>query len=371
MSCMIFLKVNLSKLKFSCRLLFFVLGVCPLVIMIMLKEASKLKLMTFAAIQKRTENFSYGELDVSNKPPPVQVKNLNNDHISGSAAQKFALFRLFPIIFSDIVEQLPSFKIYIVLREMIDIILSLPQRKSWLSYLETLSINFQCMMVEFFPNKVTPKVHFATEYAKIIEENGPPLRYWCMRYEGAHLYFKKTAMQSYNFKNIPKTLAHRQQLRQCFLMTKCQFLKAFQEPSGNKIIYLHEIDSKVKVLLNNRYGSQFIESQTLFQCSQLVHDHIVYKQNAVYVYDLEHVEEIPNFFQIIHILKLNQEWIFVVDFLNTEGFSTKLWSYKVSSYDRFDLVSPNNLKYYHKGLDLYKVDNCHVVNLTSRLTKEN
>lgn len=63
--------------------------------------------------------------------------------------------------------------------------------------------------------------------------------------------------------------------------------------------------------------------------------------------------------------------MFVVDLLNTDGFSTKLWSYKVSSYDRFDLVSPNSLKYYHKGLDLYKVDRYHVVNMTSRITKEN
>ena len=154
-------------------------------------------------------------------------------------------------------------------------------------------------------------------------------------------------------------------------MSKCRFLKSYQEASGNKIIYMHEIDSKVKVLLNHRYGSQFIQSQTLFQCSQLIHNHIIYKQHAVYVYDLEDVEEIPVFFQIIHILKLYQELIFVVDLLNTDGFSTKLWSYRVSSYDRLDIVSPNNLKYYHKGLDLHKVDHFHVVNLTSGLTKAN
>ncbi|CAF1568016.1 unnamed protein product [Rotaria sordida] len=178
-------------------------------------------------------------------------------------------------------------------------------------------------------------------------------------------------MQSYNFKNIPKTLAQRQQLRQCFLLSNCQFLKAFEEASGNKIIHMYEIDSKIKVLLTRRYGQQFIQSQTLFQCSQLIHNHVIYKQHAVYVYDLEHVEEIPLFFQIVHILQLNQEWIVVVDLLNTDGFSTKLWSYRVSSYDRLDIVSPNNLKYYHKGLDLYKVDHFHVVNLTSRLTKAN
>ncbi|CAF4256310.1 unnamed protein product, partial [Rotaria sordida] len=64
-------------------------GVCPVISMVILKEASNLKLITFAVFQERTENFSYGELDVSNKPPPIQVKHLNNDRINGSAAQKF------------------------------------------------------------------------------------------------------------------------------------------------------------------------------------------------------------------------------------------------------------------------------------------
>jgi hypothetical protein len=228
------------------------------------------------------------------------------------------------------------------------------------------------MMLEMLPNKVTPKVHYVTEYTRIIEENGPPIKYWCMRYEGAHLYFKRVAMQSYNFKNISKTLAKRQQLRQCFLLSKQKFLRTFDEGSSGQMVHMYQMESKTKILLNQRYGQQLLDSgQTLFQYSQLIHNHIIYKQHAVYVYDLAYVEEIPLFFQIIHILKLNDHWIFIVDLLNTEGFITKLWSYKVSSSDRLQIVSPNDLKYYHKGLDMYKVDHIHVVNLISRLTKEN
>lgn len=89
------------------------------------------------------------------------------------------------------------------------------------------------------------------------------------------------------------------------------------------------------------------------------------------MYDLEHVEEIPKFFQILYILKLNEQWTFVVDFLNTDGFISKLWSYKVSSYDHLGIISPNDLKYFHKGVDLYEVNNLLIVNLSSRLTKAN
>ncbi|CAF1964375.1 unnamed protein product [Rotaria magnacalcarata] len=349
-----------------------VLGVCPLIIMAMLKEASSSKLITYNAIQSRTENFVYGNLDKSNKPPAIMVKHLNSDRIVGSAAQKYCLFRLFPIMFSDPVEHLESFKIYLILRELLDMVLALPQRKSWLPFMETLSINFQCLMLDLLPHKVIPKVHFITEYTRIIDENGPPVRYWCMRYEATHLYFKKIAMQSYNFKNIPKKLAQRQQLRQCFFLSKPYFLRTFKEASGTKQTRMHEIDSKVKILLAQRYGQQFVQSdQSLLRCSKLIHNHIIYKQYAVYVYDLEHVEEIPLFFQILYIFKFNQQWMFIVEFLNTDGFSTKLWSYKLSSYGRLGIVLPNDLKYFHKGLDLYEIDNLHVVNLTSRLTKKN
>ncbi|CAF1349052.1 unnamed protein product [Rotaria sordida] len=347
-------------------------GVCPLIIMAMLKEASGLRLITFNGIQTRTENFVYGEFDTSNKPPPILVKNLNNNHIVGSASQKYCLFRLFPIIFSDLVEKLQSFKIYLVLRELLDMILAFPQRKSWLPFMETLAINFQCMMVDLLPEKVTPKIHYVTEYPKIIEENGPPVRFWCMRYEGAHLYFKQIALQSNNFKNIPKTLAQRQQLRQCLLLSNCQFLKTSEEARGVKQIHMHQIDFKIRTLLIQRFGQQLAQfDQTLLRFSELIYNHIIYKQYAVYVYDLQHVEDIPLFFRIHYIFKYNQQWIFIVDFLNTDGFSTKLWSYKVSSCDRLGIVSPNDLKYFHKGLDLYEVDHLHLVNLTSRLTKQN
>ena len=135
---------------------------------------------------------------------------------------------------------------------------------------------------------------------------------------------------------------------------------------------MNQIELKIKKLLNQRYGQQLTDSnQALMQYSQLIYNHIIYKQNALYVYDLAHDEEIPLFFQIIYILKLNHQWSFTCNFLNTEGFISKLWSYKVSSSGRLKIISPFDVKFYHKGLDLYEVNHIHVVNLTSRLTKEN
>ena len=46
---------------------------------------------------------------------------------------------------------------------------------------------------------------------------GPPSRYWCMRFEAKNSYFKDLAHRIKNFKNIPKSLAHRHQAWPCYI----------------------------------------------------------------------------------------------------------------------------------------------------------
>ena len=45
---------------------------------------------------------------------------------------------------------------------------------------------------------------------------GPPVRFWCMRFEGKHNYFKDLAHRIKCFKNIPKTMAIRHQNLMCY-----------------------------------------------------------------------------------------------------------------------------------------------------------
>ena len=49
-------------------------------------------------------------------------------------------------------------------------------------------------------------------------------RYWCMRYEAKHSYFKDLAQKIKCFKNIPKSLAERHQLFTCYNLLDSQSL---------------------------------------------------------------------------------------------------------------------------------------------------
>lgn len=48
---------------------------------------------------------------------------------------------------------------------------------------------------------------------------GPAIRYWCMRFESKHSYFKSLAHRVKCFKNIAKTLANRHQAMMCYYLS--------------------------------------------------------------------------------------------------------------------------------------------------------
>ncbi|CAF4177400.1 unnamed protein product, partial [Adineta steineri] len=144
-------------------------GVCGQLIMAMLKEASIKRLLTYGDIENRLLAFEYGDHDKSNKPPILRKKHLKKGKIVGTASQKMLFFKLFAIIFYDLIDQLETKEIYICLRE-------------------------------------------------IIEMNGPAIGHWCMRFESNHQIFKRLAVKSNNFKNILYTLSKRNQLHQSLLL---------------------------------------------------------------------------------------------------------------------------------------------------------
>ncbi|CAF4055395.1 unnamed protein product [Rotaria magnacalcarata] len=150
-------------------------GVCPLIINALLIEVIQQRLLTYSDIEQRTSCFIYGFYDSSNKPPPVKKQQLTHSTIAGTASQKLCLFRLFPIIFHDIIGDLTLLPLYTILREIISYIYANPLRESWLPYLDDLCKQFHCLMIEHLPDRVTPKVHFLTEYTRSIEMHGLPI----------------------------------------------------------------------------------------------------------------------------------------------------------------------------------------------------
>ncbi|CAF1231903.1 unnamed protein product [Adineta ricciae] len=313
------------------------------------------------------EDFQYGKFDSSNQPPPLLVKHLQNDIMVATASQKLCFFRLFPIIFHDIVDQLPSFIVYKVLREIVDLILSCPFRRKWLHTLGELCETFHEMMLSHFPDKMTPKVHFIREYKHTISDFGPAVKQWCFRYEGKHSYFKKITVRTNNFKNIPKMLVTRYLLKQCLTFGHLARLQSSQYPVGIKKVRSTSFDLQMKDILLAHFNHIDFDND-LSQCNTLICGNVEYRRCGVHVIGLKPSHEQPVFAQIIMIIKKNEKWWLFVDILDTVCYDEKLSAWQIQSRAQHTLIDPNDLVHYHKGLDIYIVNSLSFISFASRLT---
>jgi hypothetical protein len=295
------------------------------------------------------------------------VKHLQNDRIVATASQKLCMFKLFPIIFNDIIDNLPSFIVYKQLREILDLVLSVPFRKQWLPVLRDLCVAFHHSMLIHFPRKMIPKIHFVCEYEQIIQDYGPSIRQWCFRYEACHAYFKKITTRSNNFKNIPKMLATRYRLKQCFKWSRSFHMKSSDFVVGIKKVQAGVFNNQMKQILRTHFGNIDLYKD-LVQSNKLFHQNIEYCRSAVYVIDLTKTTEQPIFVQITFIVKTNEKWWLLVDVLETLSYDENLFAWEVRSIDHFAILDPSRLKYYYKGLDIYELNNSSFISFTARLT---
>ena len=331
-----------------------------------LKGFSARRILTYAQIETRLEAFRYGQNDQSNRPPTVRANHLTNNHIAGSASQKLLLFQMLPIIFADVINDLTDLlPIYTCLREIVSIVFGMKIRKSWLPYLTSLTISFHSLILGYLPDSITPKVHFVTHYPELIKRNGPARNYWCQRFEGKHLYFKRLALRSTNFKNIPYTLAKRHQLRLSLLLSYESFYNLIDKPMSTKTITTSQLPLEINLVLVQH---QF-DSLAFIECDTLIHKHVEFIKNSVFITALHHEEEIPEFVLLRHILKLNESWRLIVQHLETLSFDQTLWSYEITYLEKFSIMNLDEcLDILPHGLDVYFVKDSSFVNVLTRLT---
>ncbi|CAF0761503.1 unnamed protein product [Didymodactylos carnosus] len=279
----------------------------------------------------------------------VRKKQLSKGRIVGTASQKLLLFRLLPVIFYDIIEQLKTLELYIGLREIISHVYAMPFGQSWLEYFNFLTTRFQCLFVNMLPNKVIPKVHFVTDYGRLINLCGPPIRYWCMRFEAKHLYFKQITLRSFNFKNPSLTLAKRYQLRQCLLLLSANY---------------HNF-------LDENYSTKIIEYTQYLECKTLIHKHVKFSKESVFIEKVIEQEDVPVFIRILFILKIRGNWKLVIEHLRTIWFNDKLWSYQIQYTQILSIIDPEQcLSVLPHAHDIYDVNEVPFVNILSCVTSE-
>jgi hypothetical protein len=136
----------------------------------------------------------------------------------------------------------PNWRLFISLLNIIDIVVSPAISHGHVSYLADLMVDHHSLFRITYPNVCMKyKHHRMVHYPSLMQKNGPLLDMWVIRYKAKHEYFKRLAHVMCNFRNVCKTLANRNQIRQAFAWLRSPpFNQSLEVGTGNStIIMMH------------------------------------------------------------------------------------------------------------------------------------
>ena len=154
--------------------------------------------------------FNFSSSDYNSRPTTFSsFKNMKM-----TASECWCIIRNIPyIIGHKIPRDEPHWNLLLLLLEIMGIVLAPKVNTDLAHYLSQLIAEHHQTYLKLFPEKrLTPKHHYLVHYPTALIKCGPPCRYWCMRFESQHNFFKQISRATHCYKNIAYSLTKRGQL---------------------------------------------------------------------------------------------------------------------------------------------------------------
>lgn len=225
-------------------------------------------------------------------------------------------------------------------REIGEILLSDSIPADILGYLRYLIHEHHTLLRKLAPTNITPKFHFLIHYPSIIQQHGPPKRYWTMRFESKHQYFKDLVKRTRNFQNLTLTLS-----------TRCQSLQAvhFSSDFEPRVVVgpgqskpLSSFAAQIRGSLQESAGLGYFEDESVFSANWIVVEGTKLSLKTVFLTDVVH-EEVPLFCEISYILCVCSKWYIGGNQLTPLSFCTKSRSYRCEESSTFVFKHANSI----------------------------
>lgn len=181
--------------------------------------------ITLDTINQRIETFPYSDQEKSNKPRPLFFsqgkKGGQKIKIKQSASEMLCLARYLGLMIGDLIPADNRYwKLYLCLREIIDILMSPVLDKGQVESVRLLITKHNRKYLEIF-GKLKPKMHIWRHYPRTILLNGPVVHYSSMKFERKNKELKETAVGTTSNVNLPLTIAIKHQLNLCYNLEFC------------------------------------------------------------------------------------------------------------------------------------------------------
>jgi len=323
----------LSQLKYyhpaendTCDIMHDILeGVAPFEVKLLLNDMIlKQKLLSLDDFNGMLTTFDYGTIMSSSKPSSISVARLqSSDSLGQHSHQMLVLMYVLPLILAKYVtaDNL-NWKLFLLLLEILELLLSPVLTRAHLSYLAELIAEHHTGFCKLYPDlRLKYKHHRMVHYPSVMLKNGPLSQMWVMRFEAKHGYFKRLAHIVCNYRNVCKTLACRNQMRQAVTWWKPTPVEhELQIGTGREtILSLHKEFLELFPLSSAHCREAFL-TNSVSLCGTM------YEPGYTVIIDMDE-NDFPVFGYIVKIIVLDRIVGFALRQWTVKGFDWKSRSY--------------------------------------------
>ena len=178
----------------------------------------------------------------------------------------------------------------------------------------------------FSEARLRPKQHYMTHYFRSIRLVGPLVRFWAMRFEAKHNFFRRLSHIVCNFKNICKTMSVRHQLTQCYrFYSKPPIDSRALEIGSGSITVLANVESSSILSQLLKHGLY----EDLFCATWVKYNGVMYRPGMGLLLDVDTESENPLFGKILYIFFLDGVVHFILQLWQTQYFHRHMFAYCV------------------------------------------
>ncbi|XP_070529955.1 uncharacterized protein [Cardiocondyla obscurior] len=220
-------------------------GLCNVDMLIILRNLThgKYKCFNLEILNNRMLMFGYGPKDSLNKPPRIY--------------KMLCFVRLFGIFVGDLVyEDNPYWQLYLLMRQILDVILAKKLSKGSISYLKVLIQEHHELFISLAGESLTPKLHFLIHYPTIIEQSGPISHLSTIRCEAKQRNLTQAAASNMSRVNISYSISVKHQMSLCHRFLTKEGLIPDLETSPGQTISFNETLPFIQVLPPELKGSE-------------------------------------------------------------------------------------------------------------------
>jgi len=291
----------------------------------------------------------------------------NCNRIVGGVWEIRTLLRFMPLIVSNDIKDSndPIWHSSLFLTEIVEIICAPIIHKFFLPYLQVIINEYLDFRTQIFKKNLRPKHHYISHYPYLIDQFGPLIKVWTLRFESKHTYFKRVIQNIKNFINVTQSLSIKHERLQCLLRfgsDQRNLVDVHEQTIFNEELYSDAITNAIRCA-NIKFD--------IFECNKVIFKGTPYKIGDAVIIRQKKYQYGVQIGKICLILTDAQEMninIVVENFITTFNPILRFYELMVTENKTYECLNINTLN--HVPLHIYILDTIKGIKLKHALVNE-